>query len=370
MIDSHEYYMQLAIKLADKGRYTTSPNPRVGCVLVRDSVIVGQGFHVKAGLGHAEVNAIKDAGDKASGATAYVTLEPCSHFGRTPPCAQGLIDAGVRQVVFGMQDPNPLVSGRGIKMLQQAGIDCIGPVLEHASQQLNPGFIKRMTQGLPLVRCKLAASLDGKTAMASGESQWITSPAARRDVQSYRAQSCAIISGADTVITDNARLNVRYQELSNVNGSNDSDLRQPVRVIIDTKHRLTPDLALFSIDAPIILIRTELETGHNWPHFVEQMQVKKANDFADLSDLMLKLAERGLNEIWLESGRRLAGAFFAANLVDELILYQAPKLLSDDAMGLLQIPGLNSLSAAINLNIKDIRKIGQDVRFICHIVKD
>ncbi|MDN3653884.1 bifunctional diaminohydroxyphosphoribosylaminopyrimidine deaminase/5-amino-6-(5-phosphoribosylamino)uracil reductase RibD [Thalassotalea ponticola] len=369
MINNHEYYMQLAIKLARNGLYSTSPNPRVGCVIVNNGDIVGQGYHIKAGQGHAEVNALAEAGAQARGATAYVTLEPCSHHGRTPPCAQALIDAGVAHVIYGMQDPNPLVSGRGIERLINADIRVTGPVLEQACRQLNPGFIKRNTQGLPLVRCKLASSLDGKTAMASGESQWITSAEARRDVQAFRARSCAIISGADTVITDNARLNVRGAELNSDSSADDAKIRQPIRIIIDTKQRLTPDLLLFSVEAPIILIRTELENDQQWPHFVEQIQVKQSKGFADLHDVMAQLAKRGLNELWLECGRRLAGAFFAAGLVDELVLYQAPKLLSDEAQGLVQIPGLSALSDAISLTINDVRKIGCDVRFICQVAK-
>ncbi|WP_371188561.1 bifunctional diaminohydroxyphosphoribosylaminopyrimidine deaminase/5-amino-6-(5-phosphoribosylamino)uracil reductase RibD [Thalassotalea maritima] len=379
MVNTHEHFMQLAVQLAKHGLYTTSPNPRVGCVLVKDGGIVGQGYHLKAGSGHAEVNAIRDAGDDARGATAYVTLEPCSHYGRTPPCAKGLIDAGITRVVYGMQDPNPLVSGRGIAMLKEAGIECVGPVLEQACRELNPGFIQRMVTGKPLVRCKLAASLDGKTAMASGESKWITGSAARADVQHYRARSCAIISGADTVLTDDARLNVRAEQLY-LHGDSDAfklateqTVRQPVRVIIDTKQRLSPDLALFSIESPIILVRI---AGHNlensvvWPHFVEQLLVKEKDGQADLCDLVKQLAKRGFNELWLESGRVLSGAFFKAQLVDELVLYQAPKLMADAALGLVDIPELDTLAQAIALEINDIRKIGDDVRFICHVKND
>ncbi|WP_052072806.1 bifunctional diaminohydroxyphosphoribosylaminopyrimidine deaminase/5-amino-6-(5-phosphoribosylamino)uracil reductase RibD [Thalassotalea sp. ND16A] len=365
--------MQRAIALAKKGEYTTSPNPAVGCVLVKDDQMIGEGWHQKAGEGHAEVNALKAAGSNAKGATAYVTLEPCSHFGRTPPCAKGLIEAGVSHVVIAMQDPNPLVSGRGIKMLEDAGISTKVAVLEQAAMALNPGFIKRMQTGMPLVRCKVAASLDGKTAMSNGESKWITGSEARQDVQRYRAKSCAIISGADTVITDNANLNVRYQELGfAVNDIEEQQVRQPVRVIIDTQNRLTPELALFNQHTSIILVRTALEKCHQWPHFVKQLVVKKSRvaehkGKADLTELVAKLAEMGFNNLWLESGARLAGAFLQSGLVDELVMYQAPKLMGENALGLFDIKSLNHLVDAIELEIQDIRMIGKDIRIISNV---
>lgn len=371
-INSHlnEHYMQRAITLAKKGEYTTSPNPAVGCVLVKAGEVVGEGWHQKAGEGHAEVNALKQAGIKAKGATAYVTLEPCSHFGRTPPCAKGLITAGVKHVVIGMQDPNPLVSGRGITMLENAGITTEVAVLENAAKSLNPGFIKLMSTGKPFVRCKMAASLDGKTAMANGESKWITGSDARQDVQRYRAKSCAIISGADTVIIDNAKLNVRCNELGFIaNDLKETDVRQPVRVIIDSQNRLTPTLELFNQQSSIILVRTTLENDHQWPHFVKQIQVKERLGKADLTDLISKLAELGLNTLWLESGARLAGAFLAQKLVDELVLYQAPKIMGENTRGLFDIEQLSSLQDAISLDIKDIRMIGADIKVTATVNK-
>ncbi|WP_440876626.1 bifunctional diaminohydroxyphosphoribosylaminopyrimidine deaminase/5-amino-6-(5-phosphoribosylamino)uracil reductase RibD [Thalassotalea sp. PLHSN55] len=364
-------FMQRAIRLAKKGHYTTSPNPNVGCVLVLNNEIIGEGFHQKAGQGHAEVNAIADAkanGFDTQGATAYVTLEPCSHFGRTPPCAQGLIKAGVKQVIAAMVDPNPEVSGRGLAMLEQAGIKTQVGLLNADALALNPGFIKRMTKNLPYVRCKLAASLDGKTAMANGESKWITSSPARENVQQLRAQSCAIISGATSIITDNAKMSVRWQELGELKNSYaESDLRQPVRVIIDSQNRLTPDLALFQIPSPIILVRTAIENLPKWPHFVEQVvckTVKNSQDQEkiDLPALIALLAERGLNDILVESGAQLAGAFIEQNLVDELILFQAPKLLGSDGKSLVAMPSIETLSSAKNLVVKDIRMVGPDIR--------
>ena len=373
--------MALAIKLAKKGHYTTSPNPRVGCVLVNyvdgKQQIIGKGYHKKAGQGHAEVNAIADAKQNypelIEGATAYVTLEPCSHFGRTPPCAQALIDNKVHRVVSAMVDPNPEVSGRGLAMLEQAGIKAEHRLLESEAKALNQGFIKRMTQNLPYVRCKLAASLDGKTAMKSGESKWITSSAAREDVQRLRAQSCAIIAGADSILTDNAKMTVRWSELGDLKGTyQQSDVRQPVRIVIDSQHRLTPELAFFSHESPIILIRSELnkfplENLPSWPHFVEQVslpcvQNSQGENKIDLSVLLKLLAERGFNDVFIESGANLAGAFIEQDLVDELILYQAPKLMGGDGMNLVEMPNIIKLAQAKTLSVMDVRQLGTDIR--------
>ena len=374
-------YMALAIKLAKQGHYTTSPNPRVGCVLVScvDGIeqIIGMGFHQKAGQGHAEVNALLDAKKNyphlIKDATAYVTLEPCSHFGRTPPCAQGLIEVDVKRVVAAMVDPNPEVSGRGLKMLEQAGIKAEFGLLENEAKALNLGFISVMTQALPYVRVKLAASLDGKTAMQSGESKWITSNGARCDVQKLRAQSCAVIAGADSILTDNAKMTVRWSELGELKDKYQKDkVRQPVRVVIDSRNRLTPDLAFFSQDYPIILVRGNfdkigLENIHQWPHFVEQVQLPMAKnivgeDKINLTALLTILAQRGLNDVLIESGASLAGAFIEQNLVDELILYQAPKLLGGDGKNLVEMPNIDTLAQAKSLAITDVRMVGCDVR--------
>jgi len=363
-------FMQRAITLAKRGHYTTSPNPRVGCVLVKNGEIIGEGFHQKAGEGHAEVNALKMAGNNAQGATAYVTLEPCSHFGRTPPCAQGLIKAGVKHVIAAMVDPNPKVAGNGLKMLEQAGVSNQHGLLTQAAENLNIGFIKQMTTGLPYVRCKLAASLDGKTAMKNGESKWITSPQARQDVQRLRAQSCAIISGADSILIDDAKMTVRWSEFGELKNSYQKELvRQPIRIVIDSKNRLTPSLALFKESGPIILIRNTIENIHQWPHFVEQVclpfdQKSKSNQHIDLRALLEYLAKLNLNDVLIESGSRLAGAFIEQNLVDELILYQAPKLMGADSQSLVNMTTIENLSQAKELNISDLRMIGKDIRII------
>lgn len=361
-------YMQRAISLAKRGHFTTSPNPRVGCVLVKNNQIVGEGYHIKAGDGHAEVNALRMAGDQAAGATAYVTLEPCSHHGRTPPCAQALINANVAQVIAAMEDPNPQVSGQGMKMLKAAGIATKTGLLENDARTLNVGFIMLMTKKRPFVRCKLASSLDGKTAMASGESKWITSAAARRDVQRLRAQSCAIIAGADSIIMDQAKMTVRWSELGQPQEDYaEQDIRQPVRVIIDSRNRLTPDLAVFQYDSPIILIRSTIENLLTWPHFVEQVQVPlkttvDGQDKTDLHALLALLGARGINDVLVESGATLAGAFFSENLVDELILYQAPMLLGAEGKSLVNMPDVTLLAQAKQLKINDIRMVGSDVR--------
>jgi diaminohydroxyphosphoribosylaminopyrimidine deaminase/5-amino-6-(5-phosphoribosylamino)uracil reductase len=363
-------FMQRAIALAKKGRYTTSPNPRVGCVLVKNGEIIGEGFHQKAGEGHAEVNALKVAGSESKGATAYVTLEPCSHYGRTPPCAESLIKAGVKHVIAAMVDPNPKVAGNGLKMLEQAGISSQYGLLAEVAEAQNIGFITQMTTGLPYVRCKLAASLDGKTAMKNGESKWITSPLARQDVQRLRAQSCAIISGADSILIDDAKMTVRWSELGELKNNYQKELvRQPLRVIIDSKNRLTPDLALFNESSPIILIRNTIENIHQWPHFVEQValpfaQTSEKDKHIDLRALLKYLAKLNLNDVLIESGSRLAGAFIEQNLVDELILYQAPKLMGAESKSLVDMASIENLSQAKELTINDIRMIGKDIRII------
>lgn len=363
-LQDHQY-MQLAIKLAKLGHYTTSPNPRVGCVIVNNGVIVGEGYHKKSGQGHAEVYALKHAGKRAEGATAYVTLEPCSHYGLTPPCAEALIKAKVSRVIAAMVDPDPRVSGRGLKLLEAAGITTEFGLLEQDAKALNPGFIKLMTKKRPMVRCKLASSLDGKTAMATGESQWITSSHARTDVQHLRAQSCAIICGASSVITDNARMNVRWDSLGELNKIyKKENIRQPVRIVIDGKNRLTPDLAIFKQPTKILLIRHTIENEHDWPHFVEQVVIPKSanSGFVDLNLLLLHLAELGLNDVLIESGAQLAGAFIEQDLVDELVLYQAPKLMGHDGKGLVDMPDIVKLSDAKPLAISDVRMVGQDIR--------
>ncbi len=358
-------YMAQAIKLADKARFTTSPNPKVGCVIVKDDVVVGEGYHIQAGGPHAEVHALRAAGEQAKGATAYVTLEPCSHFGRTPPCAQGLIDAGVAKVVVGMTDPNPRVSGNGIKRLEEAGIEVVCNCLTEQCEQLNRGFIKRMTVKKPYVRLKLAASIDGRTAMSSGESQWITGPDSRADVQVYRAKSCAIITGSGTVLADEPALVVRETQLKQPYPLSDTvtQVRQPLRVVIDNEHQVEKNNAFFSHkQSDILMVSNQHRSDFADLEHVTCLQLKGKERHVDLNALLAELAEKEINEVWLEAGARLAGAFIEQDLVDELIIYQAPMLLSEDSRGLIDIPFLSKLSQAKRWQYRDIRQVGDDIR--------
>lgn len=359
------HYMARAIELARKGLYSTHPNPRVGCVIVREGRIVGEGWHARAGEPHAEVHALRQAGELARGATAYVTLEPCSHQGRTPPCADALIEAGLTRVVAAMQDPNPEVSGRGLLRLMNAGIGVQCGVLESESRALNKGFLKRMETGLPYVRVKMAMSLDGRTAMASGESQWITGPEARSAVQRLRAQSSVVLSGADTVLADKARLTVRPDGLGL-----DAELtalaaaRAPLRVLIDGRLRVPLDAPFFQAGSALVVTCAAAsargryqEEGH------EMLALADSAGHVDLRRLMGELAARGVNEVLVEAGPRLAGAFARLGLVDEFQLFIAGKFLGSSARPLLDLP-LAQMSEALELNIVEMRAVGNDWRVI------
>ncbi|WP_454254412.1 bifunctional diaminohydroxyphosphoribosylaminopyrimidine deaminase/5-amino-6-(5-phosphoribosylamino)uracil reductase RibD [Pseudomonas sp. Marseille-Q8238] len=358
-----QHFMARALELARKGLYSTHPNPRVGCVIVRDGQIVGEGWHARAGEPHAEVHALRQAGDKARGATAYVTLEPCSHHGRTPPCADALVAAGVSRVVAAMQDPNPEVSGRGLLRLMQTGIAVSSGVLEVEARSLNAGFIKRMEQGLPFVRVKLAMSLDGRTAMANGESQWITGPEARSAVQRLRAQASVILTGADTVLADQARLTVRPDELGL--GAELTALaltRPPLRVLVDGRLRVPLSAPFYQAGAALVATCAAasardrfLEDGH------ELLAVPGSNGHVDLRKLLAELAGRGANEVLVEAGPRLAGAFARAGLVDEYQLFVAAKFLGSSARPLLDWP-LARMAEAPALRIVDMRAVGDDWR--------
>ena len=356
-------FMARALELARKGLYSTHPNPRVGCVLVRDGRIVGEGWHARAGEPHAEVHALRQAGSKAQGATAYVTLEPCSHHGRTPPCADALVAAQVARVVVAMQDPNPQVSGRGLLRLMQAGIAVHSGVLEQEARSLNAGFIKRMEQGLPFVRVKLAMSLDGRTAMANGESQWITGPAARAAVQRLRAQASVVLTGADTVLADGARLTVRPDELGlNAELTALAMTRPPLRVLIDGRLRVPLSAPFYQAGAALVATCAAaaardrfLEDGH------ELLAMPGSKGHVDLRKLLTELAARGVNEVLVEAGPRLAGAFARAGLVDEYQLFMAAKFLGSSARPLLDWP-LAKMAEAPALKIIDMRAVGDDWR--------
>lgn len=357
-------WMSRALMLAERGLYTTEPNPRVGCVLVADGEVVGEGWHVRAGEGHAEVNALAQAGERARGATAYVTLEPCSHFGKTPPCADALIKAGVSRMVAAMQDPNPQVAGNGLQRLREAGIAVECGLLEEQARALNPGFIKRMQQGLPWVRVKLAMSLDGRTAMASGESKWITGPAARADVQRLRARSGAVVSGADSVLLDDSALTVRASELGLPSDEAAAAAeRQPLRVLIDSLRRVPLEQRFFREAGPTLVISTSAEQAADDYLTVgsELLAVPGADGKVDLQAVLQTLAARGCNEVLVEAGAGLSGAFWRAGLVDEVIVYMAPRLLGSQARPLMQLP-FESMSEAMDVAITDMRAIGQDWR--------
>ena len=359
-------FMQLALDLAKQGEFTTTPNPSVGCVLVKDGKVVGKGFHAKAGEPHAEVMALREAGENARGATAYVTLEPCSHFGRTPPCAKGLVEAGVSKVIAAMCDPNPQVAGKGLQILSDAGIESALGLLEENAEQLNKGFLKRMRTGKPFVQLKLAMSIDGKTAMASGESKWITGAQARADVQQYRAKASAILSTSQTVLADDPSLNVRWEELpSDVKaGYAQEKLRQPVRVILDSTHKVRSDFNVFSTESPVWLVGEDDYPLTGFPVFTDYLQLDRNQGETRLQALMAELGKRQINTLWVEAGATLAGALIAENLVDELIIYMAPKLLGDQARDLCHLPNLTQLADAPLWQLQSCEPVGDDLKLI------
>ncbi|MBT8122703.1 MAG: bifunctional diaminohydroxyphosphoribosylaminopyrimidine deaminase/5-amino-6-(5-phosphoribosylamino)uracil reductase RibD [Gammaproteobacteria bacterium] len=351
----HEY-MAHALRLAARGLYTTDPNPRVGCVIVSGNDIIGEGWHMRTGEAHAEVTALARAGTGARGATAYVTLEPCCHHGRTPPCTDALISAGVARVVVGMEDPNPQVAGNGIKAPEAAGISVTCGVLAAQAAELNPGFVRRMQTGRPYIRSKLAMSLDGRTAMASGESQWITGTRARDDVQHLRARASAVLSGIGTVLADDPSLNVRL-----VN----AEVLQPLRVILDSRLQLPPTAKLLGLPGNTLVL-TGSEDAERRAALVkagaEVVTVALDGDRLDLDQVMQILGERAINELHVEAGPVLNGALLQAGLVDELVIYVAPHLMGDAARGLFSLPGLATMDQRINLSISDIRAVGEDWR--------
>ena len=357
--DDHRH-MARALQLAQQGLYTTEPNPRVGCVLVQGAEVVGEGYHQRAGEGHAEVNALAAAGARAHGATAYVTLEPCSHFGRTPPCCEALIKARVARVVSAMEDPNPLVSGRGHQRLRDAGIAVASGLLAAEAGRLNPGFIKRMSQGLPYVRIKQAMSLDGRTAMASGESQWITGPAARSDVQRLRARSSVIVTGSGTLLADNPALTLRAEQLGLANAA-DVVRRQPLRLVLDSALQTPPEAAILAQPGSTLIVHRSDDKAR-----VAALQAAGAEllafDSRDLAGLLRWLAvDRQCNELLIEAGATLTGAFIDAGLVDELVIYLAPTLLGERARPLFRLP-LDRMAQQRRLLLVEQRQVGADLR--------
>ncbi len=353
-------WMSRALVLAERGLFTTTPNPRVGCVIVRDERIIGEGWHVRAGEPHAEVHALAMAGAAARGATAYVTLEPCSHHGRTPPCAEALVKAGVARVVAAMQDPNPLVAGRGLARLQEAGIEVLSGVQEAGARELNIGFVSRMTRGRPWLRLKAAATLDGKTALDNGVSQWITGDDARRDAHRWRARSCAVLTGIGTVRDDDPQLNVRAIPTD----------RQPLRVVVDA--RLETPLNAKVLDGGKVLIAGATDNPERIAALLRRgadvLMLPNDGGKVDLPALLAELGRRGINEVLAESGFKLNGSLLREGCVDELILYLAPSLVGDAARGLFNLPPLTSLADKRQLAFHDVRQVGRDLRILARPV--
>ncbi|HSH72535.1 MAG TPA: bifunctional diaminohydroxyphosphoribosylaminopyrimidine deaminase/5-amino-6-(5-phosphoribosylamino)uracil reductase RibD [Methylophilaceae bacterium] len=352
-------YMTQALRLAEQGLYTTTPNPRVGCVIVKDGVVVGEGAHLKAGEPHAEVYALRQAGEQARGADAYVTLEPCSHHGRTPPCADALVKAGVKRVIAAMQDPNPKVAGRGLAQLQANGIETASGLMKTQAEELNAGFISRMTRGMPFVRTKIAASLDGRTALANGDSKWITGDAARQDVQYWRALSCAILTGVGTVLADDPRMNVR--DLACLKAS---DGRQPLRVVVDSSLRISPDAKILHDGHALIVYSSN---PHNKLAALQKTGatlLEMPNDQGNvcLKSLLEALAAREINELMVEAGQGINGALLEHCLIDEFLFYYAPVLMGNAAKGMFGIPSLTDMQLRSQLEMTELRQIGNDIR--------
>lgn len=365
--DTDFAHMQRALTLAARGLYTTTPNPRVGCVLVKNGVPIGEGFTQPAGQDHAEIQALKDArrrGNDPRGATAYVTLEPCSHFGRTPPCVHALVDAGVARVIAAMEDPNPQVSGRGLAMLREAGIDVRCGLLAQQAHELNIGFVSRMTRGRPWVRMKVAASLDGRTALPSGESQWITGPAARADGHAWRARACAILTGVGTVREDDPQLTVREVETP----------RQPLRVLVDSRLDAPLTARLFDGAPPLVFCarvdeRNAAQAEALRTRGIEVVSIANPAGKVDLAAMLRELGARGVNELHVEAGHKLNGSLLREGCVDELLVYLAPSLLGADAAGMFDLAAPGTLDARTRLSFHAAERIGDDLRVLARIVR-
>ena len=351
---SDHSFMAHALRLAEQGLYISMPNPRVGCVIVKNGEIVGEGAHLKAGEPHAEVLALRQAGEQAKGATAYVTLEPCSHFGKTPPCADALVQAGVAKVIAAMQDPNPLVAGQGLARLSGQGIEVASGLMQAQVEALNLGFISRMIKNMPFVRSKIAASLDGKTALENGTSQWVTGEAARRDVQHWRARSCAIMTGVGTVLQDNPSLTVRDIALE----------RQPLRVVVDSHLRTPVNAKVLQNGRTLIAFALDSEDKAEalFEAGVELLCIPNEADKVCLKTLLSHLASNEINEVMVEGGEGLNGAMLAQGLIDELLIYYAPKIMGSAAKSMFSMPPFANMNQALNLQVLDVRQFGDDIR--------
>lgn len=372
MITNHQAWMTQAIELAKQGLFSTRPNPAVGCVIVKGDQLIAEGWHVKAGQPHAEVAALTSAGNQAQGSTVYVTLEPCSHFGKTPPCADALVAAGVKQVVVAMQDPNPLVAGQGLARLQAAGVAVQVGIEAEQAAKLNQGFIKRMQSKRPFVRLKLASSVDGRTAMASGESVWITGELARTAVHKLRARHGAIITGIGTVLADDPSLNVRLPTSIQTELGLDEALCHPIRVVLDPNLSLPLDAKMLSLPGRTLVMTSQATVENNEPvveallaNGAEIVAVQAQEDRLDLESVLDYLAqEEQINDVMVESGAIVAGAFIEAGLVDELHWFVAPHLMGHQGKPLLMLPGLVTMQDRINLKTKSVEAVGDDWHFV------
>ena len=355
-----QQHMAEALRLAEKGLYTTTPNHRVGCVIVRDGQAVGAGWHEKAGGPHAEVLALRAAGARAHGATAYVTLEPCSHHGRTPPCVDALIEAGIARVVAAMQDPNTKVAGSGFARLRAAGIEVESGLMQDEARALNCGFVSRMSRGRPWVRTKIAASLDGRTALANGQSQWITGPEARRDGHAWRARACAVLTGIGTVRDDDPRLDVREVETT----------RQPLKVLVDSQVQVPLSAKLLQSGQVLVAAAVENKAGIAAlrDQGAEVVVLPNAQGKVELMDLMRELARREINEVHVEAGFKLNGSLLREGLVDEILIYLAPSILGDSACGMFKLPDIADLERKRLVQFGDVRSIGRDIRILARVV--
>ncbi|HEY6864289.1 MAG TPA: bifunctional diaminohydroxyphosphoribosylaminopyrimidine deaminase/5-amino-6-(5-phosphoribosylamino)uracil reductase RibD [Burkholderiales bacterium] len=355
-------FMGRALELARLGLYTTTPNPRVGCVAVKDGDVVGEGWHAKAGLPHAEVLALAQAGARGRGATLYLNLEPCSHHGRTPPCADALIAAGVARVVAAMQDPNPQVAGAGFARLRAAGIRVEHGLMEEEARELNIGFVSRMTRGCPWVRMKIAASLDGRTALANGKSQWITGDAARLDGHAWRARACAILTGIGTVKDDDPRLTVRGVDTP----------RQPLKVLIDSRLEVDPAARLFEQGAVLVVAAREDRAKEEAlrARGAEVICIPNAQGKTELASVMRELGRRGINELHVEAGTRLNGSLLREGCVDELLVYLAPSVMGDTGRGMFALPEPAALDRLVRLEMRGAERIGDDLRILARVRRD
>ena len=354
--------MARAIRLAARGQYTVHPNPMVGCVLVRDGDIVGEGWHEIAGKAHAEINALTAAGDRATGATAFVTLEPCSHEGKTPPCAPALIEAGIAEVVIAMSDPFPDVAGEGIATFESVGIGVRMGLMADAAAELNQGFLSRVQRGRPYVRVKVGASLDGAIAMTSGESQWITGPDARADVQRLRARSGAILTGIGTVLADDPAMNVRHEDL-------DTAGRQPLRAVLDSGLRMPLSAGMLDLPGTTVIYCANdsgrqplIDAG------ADVVKVGAHGNYVDAAAVLADLAKRQVNNVLVEAGPIVTGNLLSRRLVDELVIYQAPHIMGSETMSMFQTPGWNALSDRLTVEVADLRRVGRDIRITVRVV--